>query len=868
MGKFIGYLTFYLIIVFASFTSTETYGQISTTPSQAQIEQFKRLPKQQQEALAKQFGIDISQISGAVSNSSSVTEPAIRPEMQYVNNIATQNSVEKVSVKDKTLKPFGYDMFDQLQAAFIPGGTIPVPADYILGPGDTLDVTLYGKNSVSYTVTINNEGQIYIPELEPMNVSGLTFLELKSHIANVVDEKTIGFKSSVAIVDLRGIQVYVVGDVKKPGAYHLSSLSTVTNALFISGGPTLVGSLRNIYLKRGGKNIARLDLYKVFTQGDVSQDNRLQQGDVIFVDSVKRQVSVTGEVRRPAIYEVTSDDSVKDLVQYAGGLTMNAYPKNVVLASFDNNYQRQVSALDLTESDSNNLSLKNGDVVTVMPVSQQFSDVVNVAGAVARPGMYTWQQGMKLSQLINSHDDILPTTDLTYALVVTHGAFNQYQVQQFSPSGVFSGDDVKLSANDLVVFFSQFEHNTFDLVDREVGKLNDVKLDDKLKNSKNTHFRIETDGNYLFELQHGDLFSKQKALIETKRYSRRQLIRPIIQLITDSQQGGELVPVVEITGQVRFPGVYPLSKGAGLEQMVAAAGGLTESANFEKGEISRIVQTTERGKDTNHLSFNLVNDDWRSIKLEPRDVVNFFQQANWQEELKVTLTGEVMFPGTYTIKEGETLSEVVARAGGLTQFAAPEAAFFTRQSLKILEQQQAKNMARNLSKELAFKSISSSYSNVNISEVQLLVDKLTTVEGVGRLVIDLEKIIAAEASPLKLENGDQLHVPTYRDEVNIIGEVQVATTHLHDENWQLEDYLNSSGGLRQQADEDRIYIIRANGLVDVPDDSWFGRTLKIRAGDTIVVPLDAGYTDQLTLWEKATSIFYQLTVGLAALGRI
>ncbi|MBU2881819.1 SLBB domain-containing protein [Psychrosphaera sp. B3R10] len=868
MGKFIGYLTLYLIIVFASFTSTETYGQISTTPSQAQIEQFKRLPKQQQEALAKQFGIDISQISGAVSNSSSVTEPAIRPEMQYVNNLATQNSVEKVSVKDKTLKPFGYDMFDQLQAAFIPGGTIPVPADYILGPGDTLDVTLYGKNSVSYTVTINNEGQIYIPELEPMNVSGLTFLELKSHIANVVDEKTIGFKSSVAIVDLRGIQVYVVGDVKKPGAYHLSSLSTVTNALFISGGPTLVGSLRNIYLKRGGNNIARLDLYKVFTQGDVSQDNRLQQGDVIFVDSVKRQVSVTGEVRRPAIYEVTSDDSVKDLVQYAGGLTMNAYPKNVVLASFDNNYQRQVSALDLTESDSNNLSLKNGDVVTVMPVSQQFSDVVNVAGAVARPGMYTWQQGMKLSQLINSHDDILPTTDLTYALVVTHGAFNQYQVQQFSPSGVFSGDDVKLSANDLVVFFSQFEHNTFDLVDREVGKLNDVKLDDKLKNSKNTHFRIETDGNYLFELQHGDLFSKQKALIETKRYSRRQLIRPIIQLITDSQQGGELVPVVEITGQVRFPGVYPLSKGAGLEQMVAAAGGLTESANFEKGEISRIVQTTERGKDTNHLSFNLVNDDWRSIKLEPRDVVNFFQQANWQEELKVTLTGEVMFPGTYTIKEGETLSEVVARAGGLTQFAAPEAAFFTRQSLKILEQQQAKNMARNLSKELAFKSISSSYSNVNISEVQLLVDKLTTVEGVGRLVIDLEKIIAAEASPLKLENGDQLHVPTYRDEVNIIGEVQVATTHLHDENWQLEDYLNSSGGLRQQADEDRIYIIRANGLVDVPDDSWFGRTLKIRAGDTIVVPLDAGYTDQLTLWEKATSIFYQLTVGLAALGRI
>lgn len=904
---------FFSVLVTAIFASG-AHGQIATTPSQAQIEQFKQLPKQQQVALAKQFGIDLSQITPKQSGSTSLETSA--PELQYLDPQSQATSANNINAfgdsrfisndEPKPLKPFGYDMFEQLQDAFIPGGAIPVPADYIIGPGDTVEVTLYGKASANYTVTVNNEGQIYIPELEPLTVAGLTFIELKEYIAQVVDEKTIGYTSTVAMANLRSIQVYVVGDVKRPGAYNLSSLSTITNALFISGGPTLIGSLRNIILKRNGEKIGHLDLYQVFTQGDVSEDLRLQQGDVIFIDSVKNQVSVSGEVRRPAIYEVIETDTVKELLSYAGGLTMNAYPKNVVLASFDDNYQRKISALDLTKNE-NVTSLRNGDVLTVLPVSEQFSDVVNVAGAIARPGMYAWRQGMTLSELVNSKDDILNTTDLGYGLILRKDPKGQFVTQQFKPSDIISGANVELQAEDLVVFFSQFEQATYDLSRYEASEeqdyiktleallanQNDFSTDQAISHNElpgranlnaNTSVnanlgqfglkqelaRIEStdDKNYLFELQSGDLFSKQKALLSTKDMGRRELLSPIVKLVTASHKGGHLVPLVEVTGQVRFPGVYPLPRDGGLGAIVDAAGGLTESANLQKGEISRIVQLSNLAKDTQHLSFNLTDASWQGIKLQARDVVNFFQQANWQQEQKVTLSGEVMYPGEYTIKEGETLSEVIERAGGLTQLAAPGAAFFTRDSLKRLEQQQAKDMARNLSKELAFKSISSSYSNVNISEVQLLVNKLTTVEGVGRLVIDLEGILANEAAPIKLEDGDALYIPTYRDEVNIIGEVQVATTHLFNEKWQLEDYINSSGGFRQQADDDRIYIIRANGLVDVPDSSWFGRSLKIRAGDTIVVPLDAGYTDRLTLWEKATSIFYQLTVGLAALGRI
>lgn len=883
MRNIITTFLFIIILLASVIVENKAQAQISTTPSPAQIEQFKKLPKQQQMALAQQFGIDLGQIQSMSSQPSS-TFDAEKPEQKYLDKM---NQKGELPLSDpwqafgeeteEELKPFGYDMFEQLQDAFLPGGSIPVPADYLVGPGDTIEVNLYGKASSSYTVTINNEGQIYIPELEPLNVAGLTFVELKNYIAQAVEEKTIGYTSAVAISNLRSIQVYVVGDVKRPGAYNLSSLSTITNALFISGGPTLIGSLRNIHLKRAGKTISKLDLYQVFTAGDVSQDLRLQQGDVIFVDGVKNQVSVTGEVRRPAIFEVVESDNVNSVVKYAGGLTMKGYPKNVVYASFDQNYQRQVSAVDLTQT-SQKAALKNGDVITVLPVSEQFSDVIHIAGAVARPGIYTWREGLALGQLINGQDDVLATTDLGYGLILRKNQTNNYQVEQFQPAKVIAGEKVNLNAGDLVVFFSQFEQATYEIAKTLADdfptnpnlKALDFELTPELNLPTLPQYEEveEVENNFIYDLQHGDLFAKQKALAATKLMGRGELLQPIVQLLTASQQGAVLVPVVEINGQVRFPGVYPLAANSGLEKIVKAAGGLTESANLERGEISRVVELADFSKSTQHLSFNLTNPEWKSIAVSPRDVINIFQKANWQDEQKVELSGEVLYPGIYTIKEGESLAEVLQRAGGLTRFAAPGSAFFTRESLKLLEQQQAQNMARNLSKELAFKSISSSYSNVNIGEVQLLVNKLTTVEGVGRLVIDLPSVLDGTGSPIKLENGDKLHVPSFRNEVNIIGEVQVATTHLFDASWSLEDYLNSSGGLRQQADDDRIYIIRANGLVDVPDSSWFGDSLTIRPGDTIVVPLDAGYTDRLTLWEKATSIFYQLTVGLAALGRI
>ena len=893
----------------AAFISPSATAQITTTPSAAQIEQFKKLPRSQQEALAKQFGIDINSFGNLDGNQNNQqTQPA--PEQQYVNDTGSDafgaallkksNKVDKNNLNE--LKPFGYDMFKDMQTSFIPGESTAVPADYIVGPGDSLEIALYGKESSTEQVTIDNEGKITFAELQPLTVAGLTYQEVKQRIADVIEVSMIGIKSSVSIAGLRSIQVYVVGDVQKPGAYQLSSLSTMTNAIFISGGPTEVGSLRDIQLKRAGKHVSTLDLYKLFTQGDVTSDQRLQQGDVVFVNSVQSQVKIYGEVRRPAIYEVKSSDDIRSAIKLAGGLTSLAYPKNVLVTTLDENYQRAVKRIDLTDKRQqakNRHALKAGDVVRVLPISQQFSKVVHVGGAVSRPSSHAFYEGMNLSDLISSGDDLTQSTDMSYALVVSEDETGSISIQHFAPKAVLSGSQVDLNANDLVLFFNRYDEaeflannlNDVKNIQAELREVKNLSTNEKinLANEANTQsidaFKkqwlakrkkaiTENEGfNYIYELKTGNFQAQQDALLQTKTLTRQELVLPIIKLIEANVLPGQYVPTAEINGQVNFPGVYPISKNATVLELVAAAGGVQESANLEVGEISR-TQFNSADAEKTHIRFSLKNalngDDSQNLQVAPKDVVNVFQQANWQKESKITLTGEVVFPGTYTIREGEGLADVIKRAGGLTKFASAEAAFFTRESLKELEQKQARDLARNLSKELAFKSISSSYANIAVGEVQTLVDQLTTVEGVGRLVIDLDKVMdTSNQYDIQLENGDSLMVPTYRREVNVIGEVQVATSHIYNDSWNLDDYLRSSGGLRQQADGDRVYIIRANGLVDIPDYSWLGgNDTVVHPGDTVVVPLDANYTDKLTLWEKSTSIFYQLTVGLAALGRL
>lgn len=260
-------------------------------------------------------------------------------------------------------------------------------------------------------------------------------------------------------------------------------------------------------------------------------------------------------------------------------------------------------------------------------------------------------------------------------------------------------------------------------------------------------------------------------------------------------------------------------------------------------------------------------------ELQGRDYINIFKAPNWQENQVVELVGEVLLPGKYTIKRGETLKSVIERAGGFTEYAQPNAAVFTRESLKEQEQKYLQDLSEALRREVITNNLNTSDSILSTGSEGLndLIQQLSETEAVGRLIIDLDEVMSGDTR-LVLENMDTLYVPTERQSVNVIGEVYVATSHLFKPGYGIDEYINLSGGYKDKAAMEKVYVIKANGQVVVPEQkSWFskgGAEEQIAAGDTIVVPLDSAYKDNLTLWTQVTQIVYQLGVAVAAVGSL
>ena len=332
--------------------------------------------------------------------------------------------------------------------------------------------------------------------------------------------------------------------------------------------------------------------------------------------------------------------------------------------------------------------------------------------------------------------------------------------------------------------------------------------------------------------------------------------------------------LVEINGNVTYPGIYPLTVSGEVADLVTAAGGLLESAYTKQAEITRIVLGD--ASQVEHVRFDLESalkgESQNNITLRSKDSINIFSIPNWQENVKVELKGELKFPGTYTIRRGETLTDLLKRAGGFSDFAEQNAAIFTRVSIKEQEQQQLARLSTELRRDIASKSFQNSVSGNSLSydEMDKLLNDLASVEAVGRLVIDLPLIVNNQQN-LVLQNGDTLYVPSKRDSISIIGEVNYSTSHLYKAGVSVDDYIDLSGGLKERAAEDRIYIIKANGSVEIPNTGgWFAanNANQLEPGDTIVVPMDAGHMDKLTLWSTATQILYQLGVAVAAIGSL
>lgn len=971
---------------------------VAATPTAQQLEMFKNLTPSQQEALARQYGVDLAQLKAQADQSGSTqqvspslnelvpargaTDAAVQampygqqpigqgqsgsgqagfvsqqqgfqPQQQQqgfqsqqqqgfqpqpqqqgfgqqrFNGEGAPASVDGLQQPQQpepiqgraSLKPFGYDLFAGSPSTFAPVTDVPVPANYIMGPGDQIRVQLYGKEANQFELTVDRKGEVAFPGIGPLVLAGMNYQEMTEYLTTVVSERMIGNRASISMGALRSVRVFVLGEAYRPGSYTVSSLSTVTHAIFAAGGIKEIGSLRNIQLKRQGQVVATLDLYDLLLRGDTSADISLLPGDVVFIPTLGKTAGIAGEVLRPAMYELKGEQSSADLLKLAGGLLPTAYPAASRLERIESSGAKTLLDLDLAKPAGLNVTLRKGDVIQVYSVLDQIDNIVQLHGHVQRPGGFGWRAGMRISDMLPDLRELLPNPDLNYGVIRRETMpTREIEVIAFNPGKAItqrqSAYDLQLQPRDKVfVFSSQMQR---DMVMQElltqlrsqarfmappqiVSIQGSVRFPGvypltrqmTLQQLLEAAFDLDqfAERNYVLLANFDsvqvkttvrvvsldnpqDLQTRLSALDEvyvlSRNESRAEVLAGLNQRLMQQADKNVAQQVVTVSGDVRFPGIYPLTSGMNAADLIKVAGGYNESSYVVSGEITRRSTDGSATSELEHFSLELAKA--QELALMPQDTLLIKRIPEWRESNSIELLGEVKFPGTYQLKRGEKIADVIARAGGFTEYADVNAAVFSRQSIKDNEKRQIQQAQNSLKQEIAAKQLSGNASDnkapKTAEEAEQLIAQLNAVDPIGRMVIDLPAALeGSDLDNLELENGDRLAIPSLRRSITVIGEVQQPTSHTYNRKLDLNSYLERSGGLKARADKKRIYIVKANGSVLMPKNNWFdnGRA-GLEAGDTIVVPLDSEYMNGLQTWSSATQILYNTAVAIAALG--
>jgi protein involved in polysaccharide export with SLBB domain len=700
--------------------------------------------------------------------------------------------------------------------------------DYIVGPGDTLDIQLYGNEPSSYELTVERDGRINFPKLGPIMVSGMTFDAARTVIEQHVAKQLIGTHVSVTMEDLRSIRVFVLGEAQKPGSYTVSGLSTMTNALFVSGGVKKIGSLRNIQLKRDGRLVTTLDLYDLLLRGNTSGDRQLLPGDVIFIPPIGDTVSVYGSVRRPAIYELKTEKTAAQAIDIAGGLLPDADAKDAQLERILPSSLRQMHNIDLSSALGRSTTLGNGDKLRVPEIRPTLENSVKLSGYVFRPGAFEYHPGLRLTDVLNTFDELKPEADIHYIMI-----------RRVIPPEL------------------KVEVISADLKHALAGR--GTAADPELR-------------------------PRDEIMVFNLTANRSRILEPIIRDLELQATPDKPEQVVSIDGRVKAPGKYPLEPTMHVSDLIRAGGSLEDAAYRGQAELTRYAIVDGDARQTELIPVNLAairrGDPGSDLQLQPYDTLVIKPIPMWMEPGTIEVLGEVRFPGKYPIHQGETLHTVLERAGGFTSAAFPEGAVYIREELKKREKDQLEMLGNRLQSDLAALSLQAVASSAALGSGggaasagqglligQQLLLQLRDTKPVGRLVINADGIYKERAggpNDVLVKDGDKLMIPKQTQEVTIMGEVQSPTSHVFEPGLTRDDYIDKSGGTTQHADRKRIYVVRANGDVVSGDRmGWFRRSqyVDIHPGDTIVVPLNTTKVPLLPLLSAVTTIIYNLAIG-------
>lgn len=668
--------------------------------------------------------------------------------------------------KEQQKRVFGRDIFNNPNLNFEPNMNIATPQDYRLGPGDAVFIDIYGASQKTVEAVVTPDGYIVVEGYGPIELAGLTVEQANRKLKNTIGARYKSSRVKLSVGQTKTISVNVMGEVQVPGTYTLSAFATVFHALYMAGGTNDIGTLRSIKVFRNNKQITTVDIYDYILNGKLTGNIRLAEGDVIVVGPYECLVQITGKVKRPMYYEMRKTESLSSLMKYSGGFTGDAYKKSIrVVRKAGSHY----SVFNVGEFDLSSFRMEDEDSVSIDSVLPRYSNMVEVRGAVFRPGMY--QLGSDISSVRSL---------IEHAEGVTEDAFTAHAVMH------------RMKAN-----------RTLEVL------------------------QIDIDG----------IMSGKVADIPLKN-------EDVLYVPSNKELQEDMT--LAIHGEVMYPGIYQYADNETLEDLVLQAGGLKETASIMKVDVSRRIvnpyQTTSSDTIAHTFSFALkdgfVIDGEPGFVLKPYDEIYVRKSPGFYKQQNVTLEGEVMFAGIYTLtKKNERLSEVIKKAGGLSNLAYPQGARLERK-LTNQERKRVEEVVRMQREEKENALIEQAMkSGRSVADMKQTADSYKyQIPDYYPVGIELAKALEKPGSDydIVLREGDKLTVPVYNGTVKINGEVMYPNTVAYKEGKSVKYYINQAGGYSSKAKKSRTYIIYMNGDVAKVDHS-----VKVMPGCEIVVPTKA-----------------------------
>ncbi len=748
-------------------------AQIASFIKQAESSGYS---EQQLELLAKARGMSATQLqklrsriqqaqSGATSQSSTGEVTRLRDSPTFQSDKATAFDPFAGIIPVDTLEEgsglqiFGMSFFSNENLSFEPGLNIATPKDYMIGPGDQIIIDVWGASEQTYQLDVSPEGVIKIPSLGLIYLNGLSVeraeARIKSRLKSIYSTLGNNTFAQISLGQIRTISVNVIGEVKRPGTYAMSSFATAFNALYNAGGPTETGSLRDIQVFRGGQKVEVLDAYQFLIYGE-GQNIMLQDNDVVLVRPYQNRVGMDGEVKRPAFYELMPEETLQQAIDFAGGFSSDAYKGSI---SLRRNLANAKALQTVKMDDFESFTLQGGDFVEVGKITNQFTNRVRIEGAVNHPGEFELKEDMMLSDLLEMSEGFRGDAFMGRGVIIRQNKDFTLSSIAFEPSALVA--------------------STYDL-----------------------------------ELQNEDQVKIQSIFDLKEAYN------------------------VTIQGEVQKPGNYPFVKGMTVENLIYLANGFKETAAKSFVEVARRVTKEEQGTDISAEVFNFpisealkLNESGSDFTLLPFDLVVIRKSPFYEKQGMIEIEGEVKFPGKYALKKkDERISDVLRRAGDLSNYAYPKGATLIRRTEYFVTDEEGGDEAARIRRQ----------------ELQSLFERDTVISGnesafktQESIGIQLEEILNNPGSKydLILKEGDIISIPRELQTVRIRGEVLYPSTVRFDEASSFSQIISQAGGFSDQAKKAKAYVVYANGSAErTRRFLWFKDYPKLEPGAEIIIP--------------------------------